>query len=183
MLKCLSFPIVAGVGQYELPSWLLRSAEPTRQALGRPLRRHGPAKAPAQQQNTKAPQLWPTNLLPRVLPACPACHRANPRLGPQVPTQRGVAQRVYVWGGTLLPIPTSTSFSSQSLKPQTPLSLARQAGIGPLWWVKGRAGDRGFRDFWCGRLFLCALRLCPCALSGMGRSGRPGLSGRHWASR
>ena len=68
---CLSFPTGAKIGQFGPPSWLLRSAEPTRQASGRPPRRHGPAKAPAQQQNTKALQLWPTNLLPKALPCLP----------------------------------------------------------------------------------------------------------------
>lgn len=68
---CLSFPTGAEVGQFGPPSRLLRSAEPRRQASGRPPRHHGPAKAPAQQQNTKAPQLWPTNLLPKALPCLP----------------------------------------------------------------------------------------------------------------
>lgn len=53
------------------------------------------------------------------------------------------------WGGTLLSVPTPSGFSSHPLKFQTPLSLARQAGTGPLW--AGGGGHRlgGFSwDFW-----------------------------------
>lgn len=76
-----------------------------------------------------------------------------------------------VWpraGAALLPVPTSTSLSPP-LKPQTPLSLVEQAGTGPMWWVKRRAGAAGFRGFWHRLpLLRCAipfLRLCPGALS------------------
>lgn len=90
-----------------------------------PLRRHGPAKARAQQQNTKAPQWWRTNLLPRVLPACLTRCGANPGLGPRVPTQRGVAQS----GGELCSLYPPQAFSLPALQKLRPLSP--WLGLGP----------------------------------------------------
>lgn len=97
-------PLVLGLGS----SGCLRGFSEVLSQQGRrragPLRRHRPAKAPAQQQNTKAPQLWPTNLLPRALPSC---HRTNLRLGPRVPTHRGVAQGGGVLSSSYPPQPVS----------------------------------------------------------------------------
>lgn len=87
------------------------------------------------------------------------------------------------WGGTLLSVPTPSGFSSHPLKFQTPLSLARQAGTGPLWagggghrlggWFPGISGTD--------HLFFCPPPPSWCPQSG-GQQGPTwlGETGAHW---
>lgn len=91
---------------------------------GSALRRHRPAKTRAQQQDTKDPQLWRTNLLPRAGPACPACGGANPRLKPWVPTQQGAPS---AWRrGVLHPHPHLEQFLLLAMETAAPCPWSRR---------------------------------------------------------
>lgn len=121
---------------------------------GSALRRHRPAKTRAQQQDTKDPQLWRTNLLPRAGPACPACGGANPRLKPWVPTQQGAPS---AWRrGVLHPHP-HLEVSPPGHGNRSPPSLVQPAEIAPAWGRRGgrRAQRKGTWELLNDHLFFC----------------------------
>lgn len=142
-------------------------------------RRHRPAKAQAQQQNTKDPQLWPTNLLPRALPACPACHGANPRLGPQGSHAAGCGPEYEEWRSA--PNTHLEQFLFLPFETLDPSPWSSRLVLCLHGWVGRRKGpgEGELGDFWQEPSLLLSptpfLRLCLGVLSWGGRSSRQGL--------